>query len=133
VVSGGIVQPPDNDGQLPSPWLTSTIGSNEPLGGADLADDTFAGSGDGADIWGTSDSFRYVYQELDGDGEIVVRVAGLEKKNLFAKAGIMLRETLAANANQASVFVTPANGLRFIRRGDDGGPSTSVVPGDHKK
>src|SRR5207302_6540692 len=83
------------------------------------------------DIWGKSDSFRYVYQPLDGDGEIVVRVASQEKGNLLAKAGIMLRDTLAADSKSASLFVTPAAGVRFIRRNQTGGASTAAVSTDN--
>ena len=35
-------------------------------------------TGAGVDIWDTSDQFQFVYQTLDGDGEIVARVTSLQ-------------------------------------------------------
>ena len=33
----------------------------------------FTVAGAGADIWDTADAFRYVYQPLAGDGQIIAR------------------------------------------------------------
>ena len=53
-------------------------------------------AGAGADIWGTADAFRYVYQPLAGDGTIVARVASVQSTNAWVKAGVMMsRATLA--------------------------------------
>src|SRR5204863_5810629 len=115
----------------PAPFVTSNIGPVAVAGSASFANGTFTIAGDGADIWGKSDSFRYVYQSLNDDGEIVVRVATQEKKNLLAKAGIMIRDTLAADSKSAALFVTPAAGVRFIRRNQTGGASTAAVSTDN--
>jgi regulation of enolase protein 1 (concanavalin A-like superfamily) len=125
--------PPPGPTLLPAPFVTNNIGPVAVAGGASFDKVKFTIAGDGADIWGKSDSFRYVYQQLDGDGEIVVRVATQEKKNLLAKAGIMIRDTLAHDAKSASLFVTPAAGVRFIRRDKTGGHSTAKVDTDNFK
>jgi len=72
--------------------------------------------GAGADIWGTSDNFHYVYVPFTGDGQIIARVAGVQNTNAWAKAGLMFRESLAAGARNAFVAVTPGNGITFQRR-----------------
>jgi regulation of enolase protein 1 (concanavalin A-like superfamily) len=70
----------------------------------------------GADIWGTADQFRYVYKQLSGNGSIVARVDSVAQSDGWAKAGVMIRETLAAGSAHAMVVVTPSNGVSFQRR-----------------
>ena len=43
-------------------------------GSASASAGTFTIAGAGADIWGTSDAFRFAYIQLPGDGTIVARV-----------------------------------------------------------
>ena len=61
----------------------------------------------GADIWGTSDQFRYAYQQRTGDFDISVRVESLTQADLYSKAGLMARESLAANSRQILALVFP--------------------------
>src|SRR5208283_1624146 len=74
------------------------------------------------DIWGTSDSFQYGYQPLNGNGQIVARVLGMEgATNGWAKAGVMIRETLDPHSRQAMLVETVGNGLAFRWRAEPGG------------
>ena len=50
--------------------------------------------GGGADIWDTSDQFQFVYQPLQGDVEVIARVASLQYADAWSKAGVMIRESL---------------------------------------
>ena len=50
---------------------------------------TYSVTGAGADIWGTADAFRFVYQPLSGDGQIVARVATVQNTNAWVKAGVI--------------------------------------------
>ena len=84
-------------------------------------------SGAGEDIWGTADAFRYVYQPLTGDGEIVARVVSVQNTNAWVKAGVMLRADLTPGAAQAMMMVTPGKGNNFQRRLVAGGVSTSTA------
>jgi hypothetical protein len=72
--------------------------------------------GDGADIWGNADGFFYRYRSLSGDGEIKVRVAGVQNTDAWAKAGVMIRESTAAGSRHVSMFITSGNGAAFQRR-----------------
>src|SRR5439155_4439020 len=83
---------------LPSPWVSQDIGSPGIAGSASYASGTFTVKAAGSDIWGMADGFRYLYQSIAGDGQIVVRVAGLQNTNTFAKAGVMLRATTTAGS-----------------------------------
>ena len=53
-------------------------------------------NGIGADIWGTSDQFRYAYKTLTGNGTIVARVHSIANSNTWAKAGVMIRQSTRA-------------------------------------
>jgi len=110
-------------GALPSPWSSADIGSVGLAGSASYASGTFTLTGSGADIWGTADAFRFVYRPLNGDGTIVARVASLGNTASWAKTGVMIRESLDANARHAMVAITPANGVAFQRRRSTGGGS----------
>ncbi|MBI2948287.1 MAG: choice-of-anchor D domain-containing protein [Verrucomicrobia bacterium] len=113
-------------GGLPSPWLTQDIGAVGAAGSASYSSGTFTVNGSGADIWGTSDEFRFVYQSASGDCTMVARVASLQNTHSNAKAGVMIRESLNANSTHALVNLTPSVGAEFIRRTSTGGASTAT-------
>ncbi len=77
-----------------------------------------------SDIWGTSDQFRFVYQPIDGDGEVVARVASVLNTDVWAKGGVMIREDLTANAPNAMALVSAGQGFTFQRRVTRGDAST---------
>ena len=66
------------------------------------------------DIWGTSDHFRYVYKELNGDGSIVAQIHSVSYAADWSKAGVMIRETLDADSSHAFMLLTP-NGRRAMQ------------------
>lgn len=101
---------------LPPPWLTTNIGTVRIAGEASFNNGTFTVSGSGNDIWNTVDGFRYAYQRVSGDVEIRARVTSIMNTNAWAKAGIMIRETLQSNSKHAMVVVTPGNMVSFQRR-----------------
>ena len=94
---------------------------------AESADGTILMSAVGADIWGTEDQFRYAYKSLSGDGSIVVRVDAVGNSNAWAKAGVMIRETLDVSSTHAMVAVTPSSGVSFQRRPEAGAGSESTT------
>ena len=58
-------------------------------------------NGTGTDIWNTSDEFRFAYKQLKGNGSIVARVDSVANTDTWAKAGVMIRETLDAGSTHA--------------------------------
>lgn len=100
---------------LPSPWVTANIGDVGATGSASHSSGTFTVVGSGADIWGSTDEFRYVYQTLNGDGTIIARVASISNTDGWAKAGVMIRENLTADSQHAFCAITPSNGVIFQR------------------
>ncbi|MBN2139043.1 MAG: lamin tail domain-containing protein [Sedimentisphaerales bacterium] len=106
-----------------SSWQTATTAlSFEPPAvetGQDIGSPSAAGShtavggvytieADGDDIWNYSDNFYYVYAPLSGDGGLTARVTSVENTNEWAKAGVMIRETLTGGSKHAMMIVTPS-------------------------
>jgi regulation of enolase protein 1 (concanavalin A-like superfamily) len=114
---------------LPAPWAHTDIGVVGTPGGAsfDAAASAFTVKGAGADIWGTADAFRYVYQPLTGDGQIVARVASVQYTAAWVKAGVMIRADLTPGSPHGMMMVTPGKGNNFQRRTVPGGTSTSTA------
>ena len=102
--TGGVTPPPA--ATLPAQWQTANIGATSG-GGAGESGGTFTVTGAGADIWGTTDAFRYVYRTLTGDGTIVARVMSVQNLNAWTKAGVMIRE-VARSGIAARVHVRDA-------------------------
>jgi hypothetical protein len=117
-------QNPPPGGTVPSPWLTQDVGSVGQAGGASYSDGVFTVSGAGADIWGSADAFRYVYQAVNGDATIVARVASVQNTNTYAKAGLMLRESLSAGARHVILDVRPDGSIEFMTRATTNGATS---------
>jgi len=83
-------------------------------------------TGAGADIGGTDDEFHYAYKTLTGAGSIVAKVDSVENTNNWAKAGVMIRETLDPNSKHAFACITPGNGVASQGRTTAGGTSYSA-------
>src|SRR5580765_3966430 len=80
---------------LPAPWQHADVGDVGVPGNATQGPDgDYFVDGAGSDIWGTADSFHFMYQPMDHDGDIYAVAPDGNAKNPFAKVGIMLRQTL---------------------------------------
>jgi Concanavalin A-like lectin/glucanases superfamily len=87
---------------------------------------TFTMTASGTDIWGTADEFHFAYKMLTGAGSIVARVDSVQNTNAWAKAGVMIRETLDPGSKHAFACVTPGNGVASQGRIDTDTDSFSV-------
>jgi hypothetical protein len=77
---------------------------------------TYTMTATGADIWYASDEFHFAFKMLAGAGSIVAKVLSVDNTDPWAKAGVMIRETLDADSKFAAVYITPGNGCRFQAR-----------------
>jgi hypothetical protein len=127
---------------FPVPAPVGTFAGHQDIGGvAGPGGATFDGAGtytvqaSSFDIWNTNDSFQYVYEPLNGDGEISVRAVNVGPTDFWAKAGIMMRESLRSNSRNAFMLETPNldgfdhNEPVFQWRSDPGG--TTADSGNH--
>jgi len=90
---------------------------------------TYTMTGSGADIWAVNgveaDEFHFAYKMLSGAGTIVARIQSVDNTNGWAKAGVMIRESLNPDSAHAFACVTPANGVAFQYRPSTGGTSAN--------
>ena len=112
---------------VPAPWQTQDIGNPAVKGQATEASGTFSVSGAGVDIWDASDQFRFVYQTLSGDGQIVARVNSLPSVDPWTKGGVMIRGDLTAGSANGMAGASAAHGMFFQSRVSNGGQSTVLA------
>jgi len=91
---------------------------------------TYTMTGSGADIWNVNgveaDEFHFAYKMLTGAGSIIARVDSVENTNGWAKAGVMIRESLNPDSAHAFACVTPGNGVASQGRPSTGGASLNT-------
>ena len=91
---------------------------------------TYTVTGSGADIWGTADQYHFAFKTLTGAGTIIARVNSVQNTHAWAKAGVMIRETLDAGSKHAFACVSPGNGVAFQgRTGTDAASFTTNQTG----
>ncbi|HEX9048530.1 MAG TPA: LamG-like jellyroll fold domain-containing protein, partial [Verrucomicrobiae bacterium] len=109
-----------------SNWLTEDVGAVGVSGTVSLSGGVFTVQGAGADIWYNGDAFRYVFQALSGDCSITARVVAQQNTADWAKAGVMIRETLDPSSQYVFDFISPANGAALQERVGSGAAASSV-------
>jgi regulation of enolase protein 1 (concanavalin A-like superfamily) len=67
-------------------------------GSATSIDDGYEITAGGSDIWGARDECHFLYEEQDGDFDFRIRFESLSPTDLYTKAGIMARESIAEDA-----------------------------------
>jgi glucose/arabinose dehydrogenase/mono/diheme cytochrome c family protein len=128
------------------PIATTPVGSftSEDIGSPALAGSTVRDgnlitiTAGGTDIWGTSDQFHFAHQQRTGDFDVAVRIESVVQADLYTKTGLMVRDTLAANARHVMALVFPSNaarnnndgGYEFQYRATTGGGATALYPAD---
>ena len=109
---------------LPPNWSDTDIGGPAYQGSASAHDGVFTVDASGGDIWGNYDQFHFVYQTLGGDGTIVARVDSVQDTDYWAKAGVMMRQSLDPDSPYAFMFVSPGAATNFqyrVGQGNDAG------------
>ena len=112
---------------VPSPWVAADIGTPALAGSATYASGVFTVRAAGTDIWGTSDQFRFVYQPITGDVEVIARVDSITNAHAWSKAGVMIRSSLSPGSAHGLALVSSGKGSAFQRRTASGGVSTNTL------
>lgn len=130
-VSGGssTTPPPDSNnpppptppaGQLPAGQTAADIGSPAIAGSTSYSSGKYTIKAAGNDIWQASDQFHFVYQPVDGDVEVIARVASITNVDKWSKAGVMIRESLAADSAFVMALASSKKGYSLRWRQDAG-------------
>jgi AAA domain-containing protein/WD40 domain-containing protein len=99
---------------VPPGWMACSINEGGKSGSVvfDAARGGITLRGSGDDIWDPADQFEFLSQPVAGDFQITVaaltRPAATDE---WAKAGLMVRDSLEPGARHMSLFTTPGNGL----------------------
>jgi uncharacterized protein YegL len=95
---------------------------------------TYTMTAGGEDIWDVPDirhpstfhdEFHYAYTQTSGNCIIIAKVESVSNTNAWAKAGVMVRDSIDANSPHAMMCMTPGNGASFQYRLAAGGASTN--------
>jgi regulation of enolase protein 1 (concanavalin A-like superfamily) len=112
---------------LPSGWTNRDIGNPVVAGSAESSAGTITVRGAGVNIWGTSDQFHFAYQAVSGDFDIRVRAANFQAADPWAKAGLMIRESLSATAKNAFMLLSAQQGVALQWRSLSSGATARVM------
>ena len=116
---------------LTSPWQSIDIGSVSGSGTAQLSGGTFTVFGSGSDIGGTSDGLQFVYVSTTSTtAYIQAQVTSQEVADNIAKAGVMIRQSTAANSPEVSMTLVSGGSAYMFSRATTGG-STSNIGASH--
>ena len=70
----------------------------------------------GSDVYGTEDQFRFVYKKMSGDFTLSATLDTLTFTNMYAKAGLMIRQDLDKDSVFATTNIFPDGSVEFGAR-----------------
>lgn len=113
----------------PAPWTCADIGSPTPAGSDsfDPNTGTWTINAGGSDISGTTDSFRFDWQQFTGNVSVIADVTTQSVSSSQAKAGVMIRASTDPAAVNYAVVVSPGAGIKVQRRSATGVATTKLA------
>ena len=116
---------------LPQVWAGLDIGTVGASGSTSQSGDIITVIGAGSDIYGTADAFQFAPQLVSGDCDIRALVTSVGNTDPWAKAGVMIRETLDPAAKNIAMVMSYGNGAEIQYCSSVGG-STSYAQSSGK-
>jgi len=114
-------------GQWGTPLTSIDIGNPSPASVTTVLSDGLDVVAGGQDIGGTADQFSFNYQAWSGDFDLSLRLSSLGLSDLWAKGGLLARESLDAGSRFAGSLATPAmNGAFFEYRDPTNSPANAT-------
>ena len=114
---------------LPEAWVDGDVGDVKAAGSVSFKDGKYTIRAAGSDIWGGSDSGHLLYRSAKGDVTVVAQVLSVKETDGWAKAGVMLRSSTAANARNVGLLITASKLATFQTRPADGQQTVSTKAG----
>jgi hypothetical protein len=93
------------------------IGGPRLRGSVTYFDEGYEITAGGSDIWGARDEFHFLYAMQEGDFDFRVRLESLSLADLYTKAGIMARESIAEDGRHVYFHIFPDNSDRNRNNG----------------
>ncbi|MEK0449114.1 MAG: hypothetical protein RL088_1382 [Verrucomicrobiota bacterium] len=101
---------------LAAEWTATDVGTVGLAGESGIRGGRWVLRGAGSDIWGTADSHRFVQKSLTGDGAVTARLRSFETDRTTSKSGVMMRASLAADAQVVHLGWRGDDRMETIRR-----------------
>ncbi len=101
------------------------IGTPAMKGSTEFANGQYRMTGSGANIWGKHDEFQYAWREMTGNFTVTATVQFVGQGAEHRKAGIMVRQSLDADATYADVVVH-GNGMPGLQWRSKQGEDTNT-------
>jgi regulation of enolase protein 1 (concanavalin A-like superfamily) len=89
--------------------------------------------GSGGDIWGYADACHFAYRSLNGNGTMLARVDSMQYTDPWSKAGVMMREAIAADAKDVFIGLSGQGGSTMQWRPLSGDRTSGSVDGPPAK
>lgn len=119
----GVRPPIDNVAtHADAPWTGTDIGGADP-GSHAIDGRRVTVCASGADIFGSSDSFRFVSREAPDSFALFATLTDFDARQRFAKAGLMLRASEDPAAPYVYVHAFPDGRVVLVHRAEPGGES----------
>lgn len=107
------------DSSIPvtSSWTTQNIGGATTAGSQTIGATTASLTGSGMGLEEVSDSIRFAWRSLTGDGTVTARVTSFAANNGGkAFGGVMMRSSLNRESTNVAASLISGGGVRFTRR-----------------
>ncbi|MEY2410504.1 MAG: hypothetical protein QOF48_3174, partial [Verrucomicrobiota bacterium] len=114
---------------LPLPWRVEDVGSMREAGEVQFRDGVFRTRSTGTNVLGDGDSFHFLHKPVSGESELVARILRVQCVDPWARAGVMFRAGLGAEARHVFLAITAARGGSIASREHRGGETTIAVDG----
>jgi hypothetical protein len=114
--------------RLSAPWQTLDIGAVGVAGSESVSNGLYTLQGAGT-ISGSADSFRFLFQNLTGNGEIRAQVQSLQNTSANALSGVMIRESLTSGSRYALMRTSPSGTIQWLSRSKTGGGTSTTKGG----
>jgi len=110
-------------------WQDIDIGSVSRTGRSEKIAGTagFRVWGAGTNILADQDAFHFVFRQVRGASELVAKVSPTASPEPSARAGLMMREGLAANARNIMLSISAGRGEVLQWRDKKGGDTTALI------
>ena len=113
-------------------FASADIGTTGAVGSTTVSNGVYTVKGSGDNIFYTADAFQFASTAIVGDADIRARVTSMTNTGDWAKAGVMIRESSAANSRHAMTYTTPmatGNGFDMLYRTTTGGSTADTYFG----
>jgi hypothetical protein len=106
------------NGRVPEGWTSQDLGDVGLAGSAGGDAGALALAVGAAALGGRMDALHFLHLPFEGDAEIIARVTALEGADGQTQAGLMMRDSLLANARCAALLVGAEGAVTLAHRAD---------------